>query len=195
MINEKDLQEIDIEIKKEDNEENLGDITFCYIEDDKQAERFLRKESEEQARIDRLIALCESEMSDLKARLDGLKARKEQQSWYKAQLMMYFNSLPDSAKKKTKTQTKYELLHGSLIKKNGGFKTERDDSRIVEWAKVSAPQNIETTYKVKWAELKKDCDIGENGCVYKPTGEVIDGVEVIPQTDTFEIKMDFGGEQ
>ena len=198
MMDEKKLNEFDENIEPEfmTKQINISDTVdnTCYIADDKDAEKYLREEAKQQAYLDRLIKLCEDEIRDMKEKLDKLKARKETQSWYKAQLMMYFNSIPDSAKMKTKTQTKYELLHGSLIRKNGGFKTERDDQKIIAWAKDTAPNAVETTLKLKWADLKKDCDISENGCVYKPTGEIIDGIEVIPQADTFEIKMDFGGE-
>ena len=169
-------------------------MSTCHIKDDMQANRFVKSAKMREANLDRQIELAKAEIEELKKHIAELEEAKTK-GFYRNQLYLYYNTKSDDEMKRTKTQSKYELTYGSIVRKYGGYKAERtDESKIIEWAQQSAPECVENVPKLKWAELKKDCIIDGNGCVYKPTGEIVEGIEVVQTPDTFDLKFnDIGG--
>lgn len=165
------------------NEENTGFV----IDNDEKAEWALKKIREAAAEHDRLMALAAAEQERIARRVEEIrKAYEDGTSWLKYQLSLYFDTVPHKA---TKTQEKYALLSGTLVRKKGGIEYRRDDTALLNWLNESRlDQYIKTKQDVDWKELKARTSVTADGIViYEDTGEVIDGVTAAQKPDTFDI--------
>ena len=91
--------------------------------------------------------------------------------------------------KKTKTRETYRLLSGNLVLKLGSIKATPDDEKLVPWLKANGYADfVKTEEKATWGELKKKLNF-ETGtmAMVAETGEIIEGVTVMKQPDTFVI--------
>jgi len=126
----------------------------------------------------------------LKEKLEKVKSEKENKIARRdSYLLEYFETIDDKAKKKTKTQEKYRLPSGEIVKKYPGPEYKRDNDALVKWAKESQLNDyIEVKESVKWADLKKNTEVVSGQLVYKDTGELVEGVEVVDRPPTLEFK-------
>ena len=116
-----------------------------------------------------------------------LEQKKDKQQGYLREL---FEQVPQS---ETKTQRKVKLLYGDVVVKKSKLDFEKDNDKLLEWAKVNQRDDLisrKETLSFKWADFKKDLLTTPNGIVEVATGELLDipGLEVIQTEEKLEIK-------
>ena len=116
-----------------------------------------------------------------------LEQKKDKQQGYLREL---FEQVPQS---ETKTQRKVKLLCGDVVVKKSKLDFEKDNDKLLEWAKVNQRDDLisrKETLSFKWADFKKDLLTTPNGIVEVATGELLDipGLEVIQTEEKLEIK-------
>lgn len=160
------------------------------IKNDQDAEWIIEKTKEQLVESDRYKLALENKIKDLQ---EKLKKAKEEDMHLKARrdtyLTQYFETIPDEFKKKTKTQEKFRLPSGEIIKKYPGPEFKRDDEKLKDWLvenKMSEYIEVKTT--PKWGELKKSTKVAGGQVVLTDTGEIIKGVEVIERPPVMEFK-------
>lgn len=103
-------------------------------------------------------------------------------------LIEYFETIDEKFKKKTKTQEKYRLPSGEIIKKYPGPEFKRDEEKLLNWIKSNKMNDyVEVKETPKWGELKKITEVF-NGQVVTEDGEIIEGVELIERPPVMEFK-------
>ena len=165
-------------------------ISDCFEEEtfkvdtDNKAEWAMRKIKEETAKNDRLVAICNEVIGEYKHKLlEYGKKLDNKTGYFKSQLQQYFDTVQHEA---TKTQETYELPSGKLIKKLGGYSYDLDDKKLID--NDLADGFVETTKKVKWAELKKI--LTQKGKhMIDENGEILEGITVTKKPDTFKIDL------
>ncbi|WP_409229430.1 host-nuclease inhibitor Gam family protein [Gudongella sp. SC589] len=160
------------------------------ITNDAEAEWLIDKVNEELYEISRYEISLINKIEVLKEKLEKVRNEKENKIARRdSYLLEYFETLDDKAKKKTKTQEKYRLPSGEIVKKYPSPEYKRDNDTLVKWVKGSQLNDyIEVKESVKWADLKKNTQIAGGQLVYKDTGEIVDGVEVVDRPPTLEFK-------
>lgn len=116
-----------------------------------------------------------------------LEQKKDKQQGYLREL---FEQVPQS---ETKTQRKVKLLCGDVVVKKSKLDFEKDNDKLLEWAKVNQRDDLisrKETLSFKWADFKKDLLTTPNGIVEVATGELLDipGLEVIKTEEKLEVK-------
>ncbi|QEH69298.1 host-nuclease inhibitor Gam family protein [Cellulosilyticum sp. ST5] len=116
-----------------------------------------------------------------------LEQKKDKQQGYLREL---FEQVPQN---ETKTQRKVKLLCGDVVVKKSKLDFEKDNDKLLEWAKVNQRDDLisrKETLSFKWADFKKDLLTTPNGIVEVATGELLDipGLEVIKTEEKLEIK-------
>ena len=83
--------------------------------------------------------------------------------------------LPNGVIKRVKTQPTFE----------------RDEEELLRWLEKQGNMEnfINRTAKAKWGELKKQVAVSGNVCVMPITGEVVEGVRVIHNEETFKVEV------
>lgn len=157
---------------------------------DKDAEWIIEKCKESLTEIERYRSSLENKVKDLMDKLSKLdeeeKFAKERRNSYLAE---YFETIPDGHKKKTKTQEKYRLPSGEIIKKYPNPQVKRDDEKLLKWIKDSKLDDyVEVKETPKWGELKKLTKVIGGQTIIKDTGEIVEGVELIERPPTLEFK-------
>lgn len=118
------------------------------------------------------------------------QARKAQEkaeadeSYFLALLESYFAFVPH---KSTKTQESYALPSGKLVRKVQQPAYNRDDARLLPWAKENALCKV--VESPDWASIKKRCIINGENVVDSETGEVIPGVTVEHRGTIFSVSI------
>lgn len=103
-------------------------------------------------------------------------------------LIEYFETIPEKFKKKTKTQEKYRLPSGSIIKKYPKLEFKRNNDKLLNWIKANnMNEYIEVKEAPKWGELKKTIQVVGNQVVTE-YGEIVEGVEVVERPPVVEFK-------
>jgi hypothetical protein len=172
-----------METKKNEIEEKWS------IKDDQAAEWLIDKTNEDLAEIRRLKISIADRIDTLQEKLQKENDKEEQIINNRNFLLAeYFNSLDDSFKKSTKTQQKYRLPSGSIIKKYPSPKFERDNLQLTNWVENANLPFIKVKKECDWANLKKVVEVAGDKVIYKETGEVVDGVFVVQQDATIEFK-------
>lgn len=157
------------------------------IADDGCADWAIRKIKDEKQEYDRIKELGEQQIAAIQDKIDRAKRRYEQNTGYlTGKLAQFFNYVPH---KKTKTRETYRLLSGNLVLKLGGVKATPDDEKLVPWLKENGyAEFVKTEEKATWGELKKKLNF-DNGTMatVAETGEVVEGITIIQQPDTFVV--------
>ena len=130
------------------------------------------------------IELLKEQYEEKKYKLE--KKRDKQQIY----LRELFEQVPQS---ETKTQRKVKLLCGDVVVKKSKLDFEKDNDKLLEWAKVNQRDDLisrKETLSFKWADFKKDLLTTPNGIVEVATGELLDipGLEVIKTEEKLEVK-------
>lgn len=151
------------------------------IDDDGKANWAVQKIKEAQAEIENWRDYYAGALEKIEKRQQG------RISYLMYLLRKYFESVPH---KTTKTQASYQLPSGNLVLKHPGPKYETDDAALLDWLKTNQMTDfikVETKEKPMWGELKKTVTISGDSVVTED-GEVVPGVTVVPQEDSFDIK-------
>lgn len=94
--------------------------------------------------------------------------------------------------KEAKTQSKVELLSGSVvIKKPKQEPKAIEIDKLIEWSKENAYNNYykeEVIEKLQWNELKKDIQVIDGKPIFVNTGEILEGVTIEDKPEEVVIK-------
>ena len=109
--------------------------------------------------------------------------------YIKAQLRVLADQVPQ---KEAKTQSKIELLSGSVVIKKPTQTLVADKDKLIEWAKENSMNDYideKVVQSFKWKELKDDLDIVDGQVVNKITGEIMaEGVTIEDKPEEVVIK-------
>lgn len=132
------------------------------VTDDKTADWALTKIHEAEDERDRLIALAESQIAELKNKIEDLKSKCENETGFlRSCLAMYFETVKS---KETKTQKTYKLLSGTLVFKKPSIKINHDDEALLNYLSENDGEDfIKIKKSVDWAEFKKNLTISDDG--------------------------------
>jgi hypothetical protein len=159
------------------------------ITNDQQAEDYIEYVNEELTEIRAFKQRLSDKIQQLQMKLEKEEEKEERiienRNYY---LQEYFNSVDDKLKHKTKTQEKYRLPSGVIVKKYSKPKYKRDDEQLIKWVDKNKLNYTETQKKLLWSEFKKDLTAVGDKAVYTPTGEVLDGIKVEYKPETIEFK-------
>lgn len=156
------------------------------IENDKSADWAIKQIHEAENERDRLIALANDQIADLKDHIEELVTKCDHDTAYlKSLLAEYFETVKS---KETKTQKTYKLLSGTLVFKKPSTKINHDDDKLIE--ALDGTEFVEIKKSLKWGEYKKNLiiDIDDNNVIDTTTGEVIEGCSVEDVPASFTIK-------
>lgn len=174
-------KEIDHEIEQE---------KVWKVKNDSDAEFIIEKCNEELTEINRFKLSLEEKMNGLKEKLNKLKEEErffiERRNSY---LLEYFETIPEEFKKKTKTQEKYRLPSGEIIKKYPNPEIKRDNDKLLRWIKNNRMNDyLEVKESPKWGELKELTEVVNGQTIIKETGEIVEGVELIERPPVLEFR-------
>lgn len=181
-----DLDELDMSIFYAD--EVGGESLGWRIADDECADWAVAKIAEERAELDRIKALAKAQIERITDRVNAAQKRYDNATAYlTGKLGEYFKTVPH---KKTKTTESYRLLSGTLKMKLGSVTMKQDDEMLLEYLRVSGNTDmIKTTEAPKWGEFKKRLEIVGDQIVDSTTGEIVEGVEIVKNPDTFSVDV------
>ena len=159
------------------------------IKNDNDAEWLINKVNEELVEVNNFKGSLEEQINKLKEKLD--KLNKEEDSIKERRdmhLTKYFETIPTELKKKTKTQEKYRLPSGEIVKKYRKPEFKRDNNKLLSWIKNNKLDDyVETKETPKWSELKKITKT-VGGQVITEDGEIIEGIEAVERPPIMEFK-------
>jgi len=160
------------------------------IDNDKQAEGYIDNINDKLVEIGAYKQRLLDKIQQLQLKYDKEKEKEQQiidnRNYY---LSKYFDTIDEKLKQKTKTQEKYRLASGSIIKKYPKPSMTRDEKLLLSWVKRNnLADYIETTQKTNWGDLKKLTVIGNGKVIFKKTGEIIEGITVKERGPTIEFK-------
>ena len=126
-----------------------------------------------------------------KKQLEAAAARRDRTvAWAERGLHAYFDMVPDSVKKKAKTQISYALRNGKLQLKEQNPKYDPKDEDLVPWLKQNGMGDlVKVKEEANWAELKKLLTLSPDGKgMMTEDGEIVPGVSVELRPLKFEAK-------
>ena len=170
------LEEEELEEEQEDEE--------VAVLDDASAEMLLDRIEWANRQYEKTEAWYAKQLEKAAAKRDRIVA------WSERGLRSYFEMIPDSVKKKAKTQISYELQGGKLVMKNQQPKYDTDDGKLVPWLKQNGLVGlINVKETANWAELKKMLKESPDGtAMVTDDGELVPGVTVEQRLPKFEVK-------
>ncbi|AEE95754.1 host-nuclease inhibitor Gam family protein [Mahella australiensis] len=172
-------------------DEELGQTDEGWrITDDNQADWALEKIAAIDAEYRRKEVVAKNKIAQVQEWLDKQKEQAEQQrSFFCALLKQYFESLPATAVKQTKTQKIYKLPSGVLRLKQQQPEYLKDEDKLLEWVKTNKPQFVKIKESVNWSSLKELVATAGDKAVDTQTGEVIDGIEIVEREPKFDVEI------
>lgn len=161
------------------------------VQDDIQAEEIILGIKAEEAERDRLIEDCQKMIEKYQNKILDYQEAFDRSTKDARLLLGEYCRL--RASKSTKTQQTYKLPSGTLKWLKRASRPVRDDSKLLGWIKIVAPEyvRVKTEEKPAWDELKKVLvDCGDHYEYAIPDGELVpvEGVVLEQQDDVFEIK-------
>jgi len=159
------------------------------IKNDDDAEWLIEKINEDLIESNRYKESLKSKIEVLEEKLRKVEEEEklaiERRNSYLAE---YFETIDEKFKKKSKTQEKYRLPSGEIIKKYPKPKFKRNNNELLDWIKNNKYDDfVEIKESPKWGELKKITKL-VNGNVVTEDGEIVNGVEVIEKKPVLEFK-------
>lgn len=144
------------------------------IKNDIEADWWIEIHEEELAEVRRLKKQLDNKISFY---TEKLKKVQEEENYIiekrNGKLAEYFETLDEDGMKETKTQIKYRLPSGELVKKFKSPEYKRDNKKLAEWLENNnMNEYIETKKQAKWGELKKVVEV-VNGQVVTEDGELL----------------------
>ena len=167
----------------EEEEEELEQVACL---DDSSAEYLLRRIMEANRQYDSLKDWYEKQLAKAAALRDNTIA------WAERGLRDYFEMIPDSVKKKAKTQISYSFKGGKLVLKAQAPEYVRDDAVLVPWLKENKMDEfIKVKESADWGELKKTLSETPDGLsVMTVDGECVPGITVEQRGPKFMVVPD-----
>lgn len=123
------------------------------------------------------------------AQMDRItKANEADEAFFTAALARYFETVP---RKETKTQSKYVLPCGELVRKKQQPEYVRDDAVLAPFLLANGMDGfVKMRPATDWAELKKRCVLMDDGTVVDGgSGLVLEGITAEARPDKFEVKI------
>lgn len=165
-------------------------VTPWKATNDEEAEWLIEKYNEDLIEKARYKLSLENKIKDLQDKLRKIEDEErfaiEKRNSY---LLEYFETIDKKFKKKTKTQEKYRLPSGEIVKKYPGPEFKRDGETLLAWIKSNDLNDyVEVKESPKWAELKKSTTVISGQVVFNDTGEIVEGVELIDRPPVIEFK-------
>lgn len=157
------------------------------IDNDDKADWAIRKIKEAEDECSRLMSLIVHEHERLEQKEKELTEKLERDTSYLKHLLLEYMATVKT--KATKTQETYQLLSGKLVKKFPTTDYKKDDERLLEWAKESAPEFVKVKESVDWAEMKKHVAIAGDGRV-AIDGEIVDCIRAEEKPGRLDIKFE-----
>lgn len=160
------------------------------VDTDAKANWALKKIKEETEEADRLKAIITAEREELDRKEKEIEDRLVNKTGYlKGLLYEYFGTVEH---KQTKTQESYKLLDGSLVYKKPTRKIVKpeDDTALMIYLDVNAPEYVETKKSVRWGDYKKNLAITDDGSVVDTsTGEQLSFIQTEESEASFDVKV------
>ena len=162
---------------------------------DKQSGKFEVKDNSSADWCIRKIAKCESKIIEIqkfvaeeKAKLDTyLMTMVEEQENRKASFEMLLRPYAEKQLEGSKLRS-IKLPNGTVGFRKAQPSVERDDTKLLQFAKSSLPEFVKVKESVDWSGMKKELILSGDTYVTKD-GEVVDGVKVTPAgPDNFYVK-------
>ena len=161
------------------------------IDSDIKADWALDKISEIQKEFNRISEVTEEKIAVMKMTLEKGKERMESsRSFFESKLREYFETVD---KRETKTQLSYKLPSGSLKMRKEKLDFNRNDKKLLEYAKENnLKELVRTTERFAWGDFKEKLAIQGNSIVNKETGEIIDidGLDVEERPGQFKVEVE-----
>ena len=162
------------------------------IKSDEDADWWIEVKGEELAEVRRLKLQLENKINFYKEKLD--KVLKEEEYILEkrnGKLAQYFETIDEKQMKVTKTQKKYRLPSGELVKKFPEPQFNKKDEVLTKWLEDNQmDEYIEVKKQAKWGELKKKTKVVGDTVVLEDTGEIVEGVEVVERAPEFKVEVD-----
>lgn len=160
------------------------------IKNDIEADWWIEMHEEELAEVRRLKEQLDSKIAFYMEKLE--KVQQEENYIIEkrnGKLAKYFETLDEEDMKETKTQIKYRLPSGELVKKFKLPEYKRDNEKLAEWLESNnMNEYIEIKKSPKWGELKNKTKV-INGQVVTEDGQIVEGVEVIERKPEFKVEV------
>lgn len=184
------VEDIDIqhEIDESVGANSAGDESWR-ITDDSTADWALRRIAWHTAQIVRRREFVQREIERLQAYLQAETERHERSiRFFESHLRAYFEQLRQQGllgDRKT-----YRLPHGALQVRASGPKFERNDEKLLPWAKAVGLVRIKE--QPDWSAIKERLHVTDSlAVVDRETGEVVPGVVVVERAgETFSVKVE-----
>lgn len=160
--------------------ENETETAFEIL-DDKMAEWAIRKIKEARNDSEKWENHFMQQMAQIR------KRNQQTEDFFTNCLRRYFETVP---LKETKTQAKYVLPSGEMVRKKQAPEYIRDDEKLTAFLQSNGMNvYLETKTYPKWAELKRNCIRLSDGTLAEAdTGLAVEGVTVQERPDKFEVK-------
>ena len=168
-----------------ENENKIFKVT-----NDQEAEWVIEKANEDLIEINRFRESLEEKLEVIRQKINKLYEEENRvKEWRDSYLLEYFETIDDKFKKKTKTQEKYRLPSGEIIKKYPGPEFKRDNNKLLDWIKANGMKDyVEIKESPKCEELKKKTKVADGQVIIEDTGEIVEGVQVIEREPVLEFK-------
>lgn len=159
------------------------------ITDDYQAERELKTLRKAKEQRDRLLELVKKEQEELNSAKEKIEADyKYLEEQALITLEQFMDNIAEDKKHKTKTQEKYKLLSGEIIKTLPINEIKYDEEKLITNKNYKA--YVEQKPIFKWGELKKTLKVlGDK--IVNEDGEIleVDGLYLETKEPVVKIKL------
>ena len=157
------------------------------IQSDYEAEKAVQRIAKAQKERDRLLDIAKMERAEIAAKEEEINLMFE--TLYKAEIEWLTQFMDNVETKQTKTQEKYKLLSGEIIRIKPQKVIQPDREKLMQNRMLD--KYIEYTPNFKWGEYKKTLKVADNGKIVNEDGEIIeiDGLEVIEKAAEVRIKF------
>lgn len=105
--------------------------------------------------------------------------------YFSGLLEVYFNSLDETAKKTTKTQSTYWLPSGKLKRKHASVKLEHDDAALM----AAYPEFVKQKPSLDWTGLKSRLAVSGGVVIDTQTGKIVSGASVLDVPAVFVVEV------
>jgi hypothetical protein len=162
--------------------------THFTIQNEGQANWALRKISQSQKRMQELQNVADEEIHKIeKWLLSDLAKEEKSVEFFTNLLNIYHLKLYEQDPKQYKS---IRLPNGKLTRVKSQPTFERDEEVLLKWLQERGMESfIERKVKPRWGEFKKRVRVSGNNCIIPDTGELVEGVTVIPQEEKFKVEV------
>ena len=154
------------------------------IDDLDKAEWAVRKIACYETSIKEAEELAKKRLRQIDTWLKGIKEDNERQIKFFEELLRPFAEFKLEGSKKRSMK----LPCGTLGFRKSQPKYERDEDKLLAWVKDSSPEHLVIKESVNWSSLKKSL-VTDNGKAITCDGEIVTGITVEEQPDTFYVKV------